>query len=82
MGEILHRAVIGNVPFWVLNFFAVALIAFSFAVPPLGIIDGSVLAAVGEVFAFAALATVVKAIDKGTTAKVSHNDTTLEIGEK
>lgn len=82
MGEVLHKAVISNIPFWVLNFFAIALLACSFIVPPLGIIDGSVLAAVGEVFAFAALATVVKAIDKGTTAKVSHNDTTLEIGEK
>lgn len=82
MGEVLRKATIDNIPFWVLNFFAIALIAGSFIVPPLGIIDSTVIAAVGEIFAFAALATVVKAIDRGTTAKVSHNDTTVEIGEK
>jgi hypothetical protein len=47
----------------------------------MGVIDGSVLAAVGEIFAFAALGTVVKAIDKGVDAQVQHNNTTLTIGD-
>lgn len=60
---------------------AIGLIIGSFFVPPMGVIDGSVLAAVGEIFAFAALGTVVKAIDKGVDAQVQHNNTTLTIGD-
>ena len=39
----------------VLSVIAVALIIGSFFVPPTGVVDSSVLAAVGEIFAFAAL---------------------------
>jgi hypothetical protein len=60
---------------------SVALIIASFLVPPTGVIDGSVLGAVGEIFAFAALGTVIKAIDKGVDAKVQHNNTSLTIGD-
>lgn len=60
---------------------AVGLIVASFIVPPTGIIEPSVLAAVGEIFAFAALGTVIKAIDKGVDAKVQHNNTSLTIGD-
>lgn len=47
----------------------------------MGVIDGSVLAAVGEIFAFAALGTVIKAIDKGVDAQVQHNNTTITVGD-
>lgn len=47
----------------------------------MGVIDGSVLAAVGEIFAFAALGTVVKAIDKGVDAQIQHNNTTVTVGD-
>lgn len=60
---------------------AVGLIVASFIVPPTGIIEPSVLAAVGELFAFAALGTVIKAIDKGVDAKVEHNGTSLTVGD-
>lgn len=60
---------------------SVGLIIASFLVPPTGVIDGSVLGAVGEIFAFAALGTVIKAIDKGVDAKVQHNNTSLTIGD-
>lgn len=80
MGEVIRRAAHGNIPFYVLSFFAVGLLVLSFVIPPLGVIDGSVLAAVGEIFGFSALWTLVKAIDMGATAKVTHNDTTVEIG--
>lgn len=55
------------------------LLTASFLCPPLAVIDGSVLAAVGEVFAFAALWTLIKAMDEGHTATLTHNDTTLTI---
>ena len=67
-----------NTTIYILAFISVALIIASFIVPPMGVIDPSVLAAVGEIFGFAALVTGVKAIDKGLDAKVSHKNTTIE----
>ena len=57
------------------------LIIASFIVPPTGVIDPSVLAATGEIFAFAALGAVIKAIDKGVDAKVQRGNTTLVVGD-
>lgn len=68
-----------NYWFYILSGIAVLLIIASFICPPTGIIDSSVLAATGEIFAFAALGTVIKAIDKGIDAKLSKGDTTLEV---
>ena len=59
---------------------AVGLIITSFFIPPLAVIDGSVIAAVGEIFAFAALGQVVAAIDRGNKATVTHNNTSITIG--
>lgn len=70
-----------NTWFKVLSVCAIALIIASFIVPPLGIIDSSVLAAVGEIFGFAALWTLIKAIDKGKVATISHNNTTISVGK-
>lgn len=58
---------------------SIGLIVGSFFVPPTGIIDGSILAAVGELFAFAALGEVGAAIERGHGATISHGNTTIEI---
>ena len=63
----------------VLSVIAVALIIVSFFVPPTGVVDSSVLAAVGEIFAFAALFAVWEASDKGFDAKVPHGNTTISL---
>ena len=55
------------------------LIVTSFFLPPTGVIDPSVFAGVGELFAFAALYEVHIAIKKGLDARVTHNNTTIEI---
>lgn len=55
------------------------LIITSFFIPPLAVIDGSILAGVGELFAFAALGEVGAAIEKGHGATISHGSTTIEI---
>ena len=60
-----------------LSFIAVGLIVASFCIPPQGVVDGSVLAAVGEIFAFAALFAVWEAVDKGIDAKIVHGNTTI-----
>ena len=63
----------------VLTFVSVGLIIGSFFVPPKGMIDGSVLAAVGELFGFAALFAAWEAVDRGIDAKVTHGQTTIEL---
>lgn len=60
---------------------SVSLIIGSFLTPPLWIIDGSVLMAVGELFAFASLAQIVAAIERGKKAKISKGNMSLEVGE-
>lgn len=62
-----------------LAFLSAALIISSFFVPPMGTIDGSVLAAVGELFGFAALFAAWEAVDRGIDAKVTHGNTTIEL---
>ena len=82
MGKIFQKikmCLVGNFWFHIFAIFSMVLIAASFICPPLAVIDGSVLAAVGEVFAFAALWTLIKAMDDGHTATLTHNDTTLTI---
>jgi hypothetical protein len=79
MGEKLKEATIGNLWFKVLSGFAMVLIVAGFLVPPMGIIDGSVLTAVGEIFAFAAVNTALKAMDQGFSARVKHKKTTLSL---
>ena len=59
---------------------SIALIVAGFCVPPTGVIDGSVLKGVGELFGFATLFTVWLAIKKGTNARVRHGKTSLSVG--
>ena len=58
---------------------SIFLIVTAFFLPPVAYIEASVLTAVGELFGFAALGTVMAAIDKGVDAKVKHGDTELHI---
>lgn len=85
MGKVFQKikmCVAGNFWFHIFSVFSLVLITASFICPPLAVIDGSVLAAVGEVFAFAALWTLIKAMDEGHTATLTHNDTTLTIDKE
>ena len=59
---------------------SIGLIVGSWFVPPMAVVDGTVLAAVGEIFGFAALGTVINAIDKGHKATITKGDTTLTVG--
>ena len=79
--EAVVNCVLHNGWFIFFSIAALVLIFTSFFIPPMGIIDGSVLAGTGEIFAFAALGTVIKAIDKGVDAQVQHNNTTITVGD-
>lgn len=81
MKKIIREHLLRDAWFYIFSVLAIGLIIASFIVPPLGLIDPSVLAAVGEIFAFAALGTVIKAIDAGIDAKVEHNGTTITVGD-
>ena len=71
-----------RIAFYCITATAMALLIASFVVPPTGVIDSSVLAAAGELFAFASLTIILIAIDKGIDAKVQHNNTTITIDGK
>lgn len=58
---------------------AVCLGVASFLMPPQGVIDGSVIAFAGEVFAFASLFFAWEATDRGIDAKLKHGETELEL---
>lgn len=68
-----------HLAFWVCLIISIGLSIGSFFVPPMGIIDGSVLAIVGEMFAFAALATVIAALGKGSDVTISHGKTNVTV---
>jgi drug/metabolite transporter superfamily protein YnfA len=58
---------------------AVVLLVTSFLTPPKWYIDGSVIAAVGEIFAFASLFFAWEATDRGLDAKIKHGQTEIEL---
>lgn len=68
-----------TIALWVCIVAAVGLFVASFIVPPLGVIDGSVLRAASLLFAFGSLAVLREAIREGLGAKLTHGNTTLEI---
>ena len=85
MGKVFQKikmCIVGNFWFHIFAIFSLVLLTASFLCPPLAVIDGSILAAVGEVFGFAALWTLIKAMDEGHTATITHNDTTLTIDKE
>ena len=71
-----------NIPFHILATVSVAILIASWIWPPTSIIDSSVLAASGELIGWGALYTLLRAVEKGKTASVSHNGTTITVGDK
>ena len=62
-----------------LSIISVALIVGGFFVPPMGVIDGSVLTGAGEIIGIMALFMTWESIDKGIDAKFTHGSTTVEL---
>lgn len=58
---------------------SIALIIGGFFTPPMGVIDGSCLTAIGELIAFPAMAFGFRAIELGYDMKINHGNTTVEI---
>lgn len=68
-----------NLFFWLFSIAGLLLIILSFILPPMGVVDNSVLAAVGELDGAIALGAVIKAIDRGVDATFQHNNTSVTI---
>lgn len=65
--------------FWICLITSIGLIIGGFFVPPLGIIDGSVLTAVGLLLGFSIVGMVMNAMLHGTDIKVVKGDTSIEV---
>ena len=75
--QIYHN--INKTAFYICLVCSIGLITASFLVPPLGVIHPSVLTAVGELFAFSTLATVMHAILRGSDVTLSHGNTNITL---
>jgi sugar phosphate permease len=58
---------------------SICLLVGGFLTPPQGVIDGSVLAAVGELLIFPVIVYGFRAIELGMEVKISKGNTTVEI---
>ena len=63
--------------FYVTLIVSIALIVGGFIVPPTGVIDGSVLTAVGLLVMFAVIEKIPEAIKAGKSVKISKGDLTI-----
>ena len=79
MREFYKNYLENNTFFWIFSSIGVILIIVAFILPPLSVIDNSVLIAVGEIDGMIALGAVIKAIDKGESATFTHNNTSVTI---
>ena len=68
--------------FWTSLTVSIGLLVAGFLVPPPGIIHPSVLTAVGELFAFAALGVGLEAVRLGRNLRLSKGDLVAEITRK
>lgn len=67
---------------WICLIVSVSLIIASFSLPPTGIVDSSVLAATGELFAFGTLfklPAMINSIKDGRKIKMQKGNTSIEI---
>ena len=68
-----------RITFAICFFVSVGLIVGGFFVPPLGVIDGSCLTAVGELLVFPTLLYGFRAVELGLTVKLQKGDSSIEI---
>lgn len=82
MKKFWHNYLENNLFFWIFSIIGILMMIVAFFIPPTAHIDSSILVAVGEINGFIALGTVLKAIDKGSSASIKHNNTSVTITNK
>lgn len=70
-----------RITFAICFFVSVGLIIGGFFVPPMGVIDGSILTAIGELLLFPTLLYGFRAVELGLTIKFQKGDATIEISK-
>lgn len=70
---------LSRITFCVCFFVSVGLFVGGFFVPPMGVIDGSILKAVGELFLYPALLYLYRAIEMGIKVKFQKGDASIEL---
>ena len=70
-----------RITFAICFFVSVGLIVGGFFVPPMGVIDGSCLTAVGELLLFPTLLYGFRAVELGLTIKFQKGDASIEISK-
>lgn len=79
MKKFYRNYIESNIFFWIFSIAGLLLIIASFLLPPMGVVDNSILAAVGELDGVIALGCVIKAIDRGVDVTAQHNNTSITI---
>lgn len=70
-----------TLPFWICLIAAIGLLVTGFFMPPIGIIDNSVITATGLLLTFAVLGQLPIIIEVAGYAKISSGNTTIEISK-
>ena len=82
MRKILKETWESNIWMRILTISSILLIVAGFICPPLAVISGSVLTAVGELEALGVLWIVLRAVENGTGASFKKGDVEVDIKEK
>lgn len=82
MGKVFKEAVTRNWTFWICLVVAIFLLVGGALTPPPFVVDASIFKAVGWLFAFAALGSFSRALDKGLDASIKKGDFTFNVGKK
>ena len=70
---------LSRLTFAICFFVSVGLIVGGFFVPPMGVIDGSVLTAIGEILLFPTLLYAFRALELGYKVKFQKGETSIEM---
>ena len=70
-----------TIALWVCLTTTIGLFVFSALMPPQGAADPSIIKCAGYIFAFATLFVVREAIREGLGVKMTHGDTTIQVGD-
>lgn len=79
MGKILKECWRDDIWLKILTIVSIVLIVIAFFVPPMAVVDGSILAAVGELAGIGALWELNEAVDNHLNAKIKIAEIELEI---
>ena len=72
---------VNKILFFICMSISIILLITAFFVPPTAVIDPSVLAAVGEIFAWGTLVVVIEGIEKGRTVTMTKGDVQISLDD-